>query len=246
MKVSIDSVINDAKFKLGLRNTTMPDLDLERLVNEGALHINAVDSYVILCETLEVECGRACLPEGFVELICMSLPDGGSSCSGCCNINFNPVVDQNPTSIVCACPQYWAISRDVLTAFCGEGGSCSMNGNLFDVQNGYLVFSSAFTGSSVKIWYRSYNMDADGIMVLDESWQRGLSSYAAYNYAMAGQNYRNYSPQQISDWKREWVAQVNKIRGRSAQKDHRQHKGIFSAIARAILINPGTALNRNI
>lgn len=246
MKVSIDSVIDAAKFRLGLRDTTMADADLERLVNEGAMHIDSVDSYAISCVVLDVDCGRALLPEGFVELICMNIY-GQSSCSGCCEpINFNPAVDQNPTSISCTCPQYFVANRNVLTEFCGMGASCGMMSNSYDIQGGYIVFPSNFSASQVQVWYRTYNMDDDGIMILDEYWQRGLSAYAAYMYAMAGQNIKNYMPQQLSMWQQEWTAQVNKIRGKSAQRDHRQHKASFAAIARAILLNPASVLNNNI
>lgn len=246
MKVSIDSVIDSAKFRLGLRDTSMADADLERLINEGAMHIDSVDTYAISCVTLEVDCGRALLPEGFVEVICLQIV-GQSSCSGCCeSINFNPEIDQNPTSIACTCPQFFVANRNVLTEFCGMGASCGSPSNVFDVQGGYLVFSSNFKPTEIKMWYRTYNMDDDGIMVLDEYWQRGLSAYAAYMYAMAGQNMKAYMPQQVTMWQQEWTAQVNKIRGKSAQRDHRQHKATFASIARAILLNPASVLNNNI
>jgi hypothetical protein len=244
MKVCIDSVIDSAKFRLGLRDTSMADLDLERLINEGAMHLDAIETYVISCETLEVDCSKAKLPDGFIELICIK-PEGDGCNGSCgCNYNFNPETDQNPTNIVCNCTNYYAIDRNVLTEFCGMGYNCGSGSNVFDIQNGYLVFSSNFTPTSVKIWFRSYNMDENGLMVLDEYWQRGLSAYAAYQYAMAGQNFKLY-PQAIQ-WQREWTAQLNKIRGKSAQRDHRQHKGLFAAIARAILINPVSVLNHNI
>lgn len=244
MKVSIDSVIDSAKFRLGLRDTSMADLDLERLINEGAMHIDSVDTYIISCTTLDVECSRAELPEGFIEMICMKLPNS-SSCSGCCqNIVFDPVVDQNPSSITCTCPMYFVANRNVLTEFCGLGASCGFIGNGYDIQNGYVVFPSNFTATQVQIWYRTYNMDDNGIMVLDEYWQRGLSAYAAYQYAMSGQNFKLYP--QASQWQQEWNAQLNKIRGKSAQRDHRQHKASFAAIARAILVNPASVLNNNI
>jgi hypothetical protein len=244
MKVCIDSVIDSAKFRLGLRDTSMADLDLERLINEGAMHLDAIETYVISCETLEVECSKAKLPDGFLELICIQ-PEGDGCNGSCgCNYNFNPVTDQNPTDIICNCTNYYAIDRNVLTEFCGMGYNCGGNSNVFDIQNGYLVFSSNFTPTSVKIWFRSYNMDENGLMVLDEYWQRGLSAYAAYQYAMSGQNFKLYP--QAAQWQREWTAQLNKIRGKSAQRDHRQHKGLFSAIARAILINPVSVLNHNL
>lgn len=244
MKVCIDSVIDSAKFRLGLRDTSMADLDLERLINEGAMHIDAKETYVISCETLEVDCHRAKLPDGFLELICIK-PEGDGCNGSCgCNINFDPVTDQNPSSIVCSCSNYYSIDRNVLTEFCGMGYDCGSGLNVFDIQNGYLVFSSSFSATSVKIWFRGYNMDENGLMVLDEYWQRGLSAYAAYQYAMSGQNFKLYPQAQM--WQREWTAQLNKIRGKSAQRDHRQHKGLFSAIARAILINPTSVLNLNI
>ena len=244
MKVSIDSVIDRTKARLGLRNTTMPDSDLEMYINEAAMHLDTQSTYVIENATLDVDCHRAALPEGFIELICMSIADPSAGCQGCGSINFNPVTDQNPSSIICTCPDFYTPNRAVLTEFCTMGKKGFLSKNVFDIQNGYIVFPSSFTANQIKIWYRTYNMDGDGIMVLDEYWQRGLSAYAAYMYAMSGQNPKSYPQAQM--WQREWVAQVNKIRGKVSQRDHIQHKGIFQAIVKAILINPATSLNSNI
>ena len=242
MKVCIDSVIDATKFRLGLRDTSMADADLERLINQAALHLDANETYVIVCDTIDVECQKAKLPDGFIELICLKI-DGECNGTCGCEINFNPETDQNPSSLGCSCSPYYSIDRNVLTQFCDWGYNCGTNANVFDIQNGYIVFSSTFTATSVKIWYRSYNMDENGLMVLDEYWERGLSAYAAYQYAMSGMNYKMYP--QAAQWQREWTAQVNKIRGKSAQRDHRQHKGLFASIARAILVSPASVLNLN-
>ena len=63
MKTTIDSIIDDAKFRLGLRDTTYPDVDLERFINEGARHLDATDSYVINCVNLELDCEKVKLPD---------------------------------------------------------------------------------------------------------------------------------------------------------------------------------------
>jgi len=249
MKVCIDSVIDTAKFNLGLRDSTYADADLERLINQAALGIDAVETYIIVCETLEVDCHKAKLPDGFLELICLNpLTDSDSNCCNSCITDYDPETDETPVSISCNCFQYYFASRSVLTVACGMGfgSSCGSMPNVYDIQNGYLVFPTNFTPTEVKVWYRSYNMDENGLMFLDETWERGLAAYASWKYASAGMNIRAYLPQQVVGWQKEWTAQVNKIRGKSFQLDHRQHKDKFGLIARAILLNPATILNNNI
>lgn len=245
MKVHIDSVVDAAKFNLGLRDTTEADADLERLINQAAQGIDSTESYVVNCATLDVDCAKAKLPDDCIDVLCIR-PDTGGGCSGCCNTSFDPETEPNPGLAHCNCSTWWVTNRGVLTEFCNQGLSCTYGGNIFAVQNGYLVFMDTITFTEVEVHYQGYNVDDNGLMVLNEEWERGLSSYASWKYASAGQNYRNYDRGQIADWRRDWTAQVNKIRGKAAQRDFRQNKPKFASVARAILISPYNNFNNNL
>jgi len=239
MKVAIDQILNRTKMRLLLTQTTHADAYLEKLINEAATHhIGGLDNFVVSCETLDIDCLKARLPINAVDLICYSFPDA-TGCSGCCIDCMNP---HNPNA-TCSCPNWFVADRNILTEFCGSGVSAGLSSNFFDVQNGYIVFPSSVTQPTVKVWYRGLNIDEDGIAILDESWERGLSAYAAWQYAIA--HFKSYASEQRKLWQMEWTAQRERIRGLALQRDAILHKPEVSAIARAILMNPMVMTNRN-
>ena len=240
MKVSSEQIITRAKIRLRLLDTTVHDATLEKLINEAATyHLDALNSYIISCCELEIDdCYKAKLPDSAVDLICFSFPYA-SGCTGCCADCMN---DRNP-GFQCSCPTYFIADRNVLTDFCGNGASACMMGNVFDVQGGYLTFPSTINQPVVKVWYRGYNVDNDGIAILDEKQERALSAYAAWQFAVA--YYKNYFPEQRREWKQEWIAQKRWLRGDANQRDAKLHKTELSSIARAILLSPRITANRN-
>jgi len=234
MRISTESVISRTKQRLGLMDTTLQDAYLELLIQEGARHLDTQNSYIISCQVVDVDCARAPLPDQYSQIICLQ-PLSPDTCTGC-----------DDTTCNCTCGTYYFIDRGVLTDFCDQGGRGCYGGNAYDVQNGFLVLPSNTTATQIKIWYRGLNTDDDGLMVIDDFQERGLSAYAAYQFASSGQNYRSYAPGQVALWQRESTAQINKIRGKASQDDHRQHKAIFARIAQALIANPWNAYNLNI
>jgi hypothetical protein len=249
MKIDIEQVITRTKFRLGLQDTTSNDGYLQMLIEEAARHLDTVDSYVVTCEDIDVDCSKAKLPDNLSILLCMKLLDPINV--DCVQQPYDPETDTASSNNIyncCTSGTFWIPSRDVLTDFCGLGSGFAGQpfGNVFDTQNGYILFPSWLTVNKIRIWYKGLNVDENGLMILDDFEERGLSAYAAYQFASSGQNAKSYTPQQIALWQREATAQINKIRGKSAQMDHRKHKGKFAAIARAFLINPMNALNNNL
>lgn len=239
MKVPTAQIINRTKMRLLLTGTTHADAVLEKLINEAATyHLNALSCYVISCETITIDCLKAELPDSCVQVLCYSFPDA-TGCSGCCATCMNP----HNEGAVCSCPTYFVPSREILTEFCGLGASCGLSANFFDVQNGYIVFPSTVTQSTVKVWFRGYNLDEDGLALIDERQERALSAYAAWQYAIA--HYKSYAPEQRATWRSEWVAQKNWLRGTDVQADFQMNKAKASSIARALLVNPVISANRN-
>lgn len=226
-------------------DTTLADAEIEALIQECALHLNTLETYVVSCETLDVDCHKAKLPDGFVELLCIK--PTSDNCTGACSCvtNYDPETDESPTSLTCGCYGYYVANRSLLTEFCGMGQSACSTAGLYEIQNGYIRLSTAITSDEITIYYRGWNQDEDGIMLIDEFQERGLSAYAAYQYANSGQNYKSYQPQQVALWQREANAQINKIRGRSAKMDHKAHLPSFAAIVQAIITNPSRILNTN-
>lgn len=245
MHIPIAQVINRAKIRLGLEDTTAADAKLEKFINEGAMHLDALSTYKISCATLDIDCQKAQLPNEATEIICFSFPDS-SGCTGCCSSSSD---DDSVTSTTsCGCFTYYVANRSILTAFCGTDSntSCGLYSAYFDIQNGYIHFPSSNTATTVRVYYRGWNVDSDGLMLIDERKERGLSAYAAYEYACSGSNAKYYTSKQIDKWESTWIQQKSWIKGTDQVEDAKLHKDTLSAIANAILINPLLVLNRNI
>jgi hypothetical protein len=251
MIVNIEQVITRTKLRLGLMDTTLADAYLEKLIDEGARHLDALSTYIINCESLTIDCNKAELPSDIrseQDIICMKFNNNGSCC-GACSATNNGVPNATITNInnsLCGCWDWWIPNRNVLTNFCGQGANAYYCGNIFDVQGGYIHFPSYVTATEIAIYYRGYNTDKNGLMIIDEKKERALSAYAAYEYATSGSNIKYYDKYQIAKWNSLWKAQKNWLRGSDVVDDHRLHKGEFSAIARAILVNPLIAFDRNV
>ena len=249
MKIPIAQTITLAKTYLGLMETTRNDTVLEKFCNMAAMRIDARNTYKISCETIDIDCYRATLPSNTIEVISFRFPDLSGGCSGCCggNPNTTPGTLDVNMSPQCGCPMWYVADRNVLTDWNGLGANASWVGNFFsyDTQAGILVFPTTLTATSVQVYFRGYNQDSNGIMLIEEYMEDAIACFAAYKFATSGMNARKYTPKQISDWSRLWAKQRNHIRGTENLIDHRQHKADASAIARSVLINPLMVLNTN-
>lgn len=246
MYIKIEQVIDEAKFLLGLRDTTLADADIEKGINEGAMHMGLFSNYVVSCGTYDIDCAKVELPCDFTELIGISYVNGDNCGCGCCEY-FTTVAESleeggdgipRPNMSTCCgvpCGNIYFYNPGVLTNFLGLGGyGCGYSGN-FAINGNHIVFSTGIVAESVKVYYRSLNVDADGIMQIKPMQERGLAAYAAWKYASSGQNWRMYSPNQINDWKKLWAAQKAEQRGLDRLENHKLNKDHFFAIAQSIM-----------
>ena len=247
MKIAIDQVITLAKQYLGLEETTKADAILRKYINMAARRLDSRATYVISCETIDIDCDKAKLPDNTIEVISFRFP--GVTCSGCCAASPNTTpgtlgVNMNPQ---CGCPVWYIPNRDVLTDWNGYGANAAWSTSYFsfDTQAGYIYFPSTVTATQVQVYYRGYNEASNGIMMIEEYWEDGLASFAAFKYASSGTNPLKYTTDQRRGWNQTWVKQKGFIRGTENVIDSRAHKADLSAIARAVLMNPLIVLNHN-
>jgi len=243
MKINIDQVITRTKFRLKLTNSTLANAYLEKLIDEGARHLDKIDNYIVNCAELDIDCIEAKLPDHYDELLCFKFP--GTSCVGCCETVITNPADGTTATIPsgCGCRRIFVANRQLLTNFCDTGVNACWWGNTFEVQNGMLLLPTSTTATTIKVWYKGANVDDDGIMVLDEDSERALSAYAAFQFAV--DNFKKYDRYQIESWKREWVAQKNWLKGSAVKKDHQLHLPAVAAIANAIFLDPWLTADRN-
>ena len=244
MKTDIATIINRARRRLGLQHTTMHEADLRQLVNEGLSEMQKLETYTVSCEIIDIECGRGKLPFNCDFVLAISpIPTD----TGCCCLCSGEEVLQSTTLMntrSCSCSAYYVSDSSILMAMNDCGASCSSSTNIYYTQNGYLILKPSAEGQ-MKVYYWGKNVDCNGIMMADEDDIRGVSAYAAYQFASSGSNFNKYNYRQVKDWEKEWVAQKSYWQGVSQKKYFKANKARFTAIATAIVTNPVLALAPN-
>lgn len=243
MRTDIQTAIIRTRRRLGLQHTTMHEADLRELVDEAVNHLQLLDNFVVSCTTIDIECGKGKLPDAcdIIYAISPVRNDNGSCClcaqSGSEQLQSLSVMNTR----TCGCYSYYVSDSSVLIQMCESGANCAFNENIFYKQGEYLILNASAEGQ-MKVWYKGKNVDADGIMIIDEDWVRGVSAYAAFQFASSGANFNKYNYRQIKDWKDEWTAQKPYQQGVSQKKYFQANKARFAAIANAILVNPSNVI----
>ncbi len=229
MIINSEQIVVRTKGRLRLMETSEHDSYLLKLIEEGARGLNSSATYKIQCCEVDIDCNKAKLPDSFesLEYFCID---------GCCGNCTTVPVTVPPTPVVCSCPSVFFYSKQALmNGGCDEDGSCGWYGNYFYIQNGYIYFSSTVTADTVKIWYRGFNTDSDGLMIVDEECERGLSAYAAFQFASSYPE--AYAPEQRSAWNNEWVAQKRYINGKKVIREFKLSKPYISLLVNGQLVN---------
>jgi hypothetical protein len=212
MIVNVEQVVTRAKLRLRLMETSEHDSTLMKFIEEGARGLNATSTYKIQCKNIDIECHKSKLPDCYETLICFQI----NGCSGCCTPQVNTVP---PTPIVCTCPEIFYYDK---AAMINCGDNCGWYNNFFYIQDGFMYFPSSMTADTVKVWYYGFNVDEDGLMLIDEEMERGLSAYAAFQFAVSYPE--QYTPEQRSTWNREWIAQKNYVNGKKIIREFKLQK----------------------
>ena len=233
MIVSSEQILVRTKGRLRLMWMTENDLYLLKLLEEGARSLNASSAFTVQCVTREIDCNSAALPDNYDSLIGFSFNTASGECSGCCG-HATTQPDPSETQIViCTCRGfygYYSQNNIIL-----QHGSWGWYGNYFAINGNFLTFPSTITATEVTIYYRGFNTDDNGFMILDEELERGLSAYAAYQFAT---DYpESYTPEQRQRWLAEWTAQKSFVNGKKAIRDFKLQKDNVSLLANAVLSN---------
>lgn len=244
MRTDISAIINRARRRLGLEQTTMHEATLRQYADEGVNHLQLLDNYIVSCEIVTIECGKGDLPEFCDSVIAVSpvSNDDGSCCLCSGEEQLQSLTGLNTRT--CACLPFYVSDSSVLMQMNSCGVGCGSSVNIYYTQGSKIILNPNAEGQ-LKIYFRSRNVDSDGIMIVDEDWVRGVSAYVAYQFASSGSNFNKYNYRQIKGWEAEWVAQKSYWQGVSQKKYTHANKARFAAIANAIVTNPILALAPN-
>ncbi len=225
MIVNAQQIVVRAKSRLRLMETSEQDSYLHKLIEEGARGLNASSTYKISCHEAEIDCHKAKLPCSYDSLEFFKV-------NGCCGNCTQPIATIPPTPVICTCPPLFYYDKAALMQ--GDK-NCGWFGNYFYIQNGFIYLPSSTTATKIDIWYRGFNVDEDGFMLLDEELERGLSAYAAYQFAVSYPE--AYTPEQRATWNNEWVNQKKYVNGKKIIREFKLQKPQISLLVNAVISN---------
>lgn len=197
-EISIDEVISRVKMQLRLTNTTEWDDYFEVVIEEGLRSLRPLSMYKKNQCNIEVVNGKAKLPKGFCQLL---------------GLRYNmPVVNGTNPATNCVTALY------VDSKFLSNCGCTDIqDGPIFDYYNGfqivknYIVWNTNIDDTTMTLAYYGFNINEKGRLVIYEDYERALSAYACYQYALSWPD--KYSQAVMDRYNQTWVNQRAKLRG---------------------------------
>ena len=238
--ISMEQVISSVKMNLRIESGD-DDLYIFRFANEGARHFDSLDTFIKRNCTLDINDGKAKLPNGFHQLLAMR-PHGTFQDS---NLIY---VDQP-----------WLTGQGINSNgyFNGAGA--------FQINDGYIYFTLGtmadnhgvnatgdypidifgnpvmdttplILASSIEIAFIGMNVDDNGFIRVYSDMERGLIAYISYKYVITSTPGK-FSPMQIADAKQEWIAQKHWYKSKVVQDKFRNTKRQVASLANAYIAN---------
>lgn len=238
MNIDIKKVITATKSRLRLMGTSEFDPELRMIINRTAKQLLAKDHYVVKCKTAEIECNEGTgLPKAKVE-------------DGLISFNFIDEDGNNITSCVCSgagisvgyctCPQYFTFIPAVYAHIISQNCTAWYGQEWFTLNGGYLELPTSVSAWGIKYFYNGLNTE-DGLMILREDQERGLSAQAAYTFAV--QYPERYTPLQINAWNSEWLAQHAYLASQKTIDAWQNDRDLMRGILNSIVYNPRKQFN---
>lgn len=190
--VSTDLAIELAKMMLQLENTSEFDDDIEKWVNVRLMSMGGVDQFKIQQKTIDVIDGIAPLPNGVNRILALRFCSDDGIAYG---VHY---VDSDYLN-VCGCEVIGGYSY----------------GGLFTIVGSNIKFiSPGETPDKVRVAYKGYVTDGDGLIMIKDYMAWGLACFAAYNIALTHKE--KYTQVQLAEYKRNYISQGNMITSRQA------------------------------
>lgn len=216
--ITVDSVIARTKAQLRLTHTSDYDSYLEMMVFEALDSLGGISQMVKKQCGITVSNGISKLPKDFVKLI---------------GIRATVVQQTNdPIQAEFNRFNYLLYANTRFLNSCGVNVDGVANGG-YQINNGYIHMNCGdIVITDAVLAYYGINTDAEGRALIYARYERALSSYACYMYAMAyAENYNQYI---IEEYKRTWQLQRSKLTGEDNaydfQLEKRQIMNIWNAL----------------
>lgn len=202
--VNIQSIVAAAKMRLGIRDSNENDLFMKDLVIEGYKKVGAQLSYVQKYAVLTIENLRAQLPSDFVAL---------NKYNGCAFVNADGLADfgNMGNSVPFNADSPFAVNSPF-------EGLADVDFSTFQIQNGYLYFSSNTGADYIAISYLAVNQDENGDIIIPEVYQNALIPYVCFQFCLTNSDPR------YSEYKSQYMVNLRAVRGRVNLPDASQNQ----------------------
>lgn len=208
--IDVRQVITSAKMQLRIESADS-DAWFENLVHMGMRHVDSLDVFVKQVRQLPIKDGVVCLPKGFRQLIAFRTGVEGACSKG--------IYVDMPFIKNCGC------SINVTDMVQMEGAA--------EIQNDKLVFHTETTDTECTLAYMGLNVDDNGIMLIPDDYERGLTAFVCWKYTQ--QNFEQYPITVSETYRREWLAQKKWLRSVAVQNDFRNTRRQISEVVKALV-----------
>lgn len=222
--ISIEQVIASAKLTLRLQDSSDADNFLLLQIRYALSTIGSLDSFSKCRATIDIIDGTACLPKNFYKLLALRYTA------------FNNNGTQNSINPIFSGGLY--VDQSFLYQQGCNDGIPNVNKayiGSFQIVGDKIVLNSATYATQVTIAYMGYYVDENGDPVINEQMEQALSSFACYRYALSFPE--AYSPLQIGEWKKDWIAQATMVKGKAAARNFQNDKKEVMAITNSLVSN---------
>lgn len=229
-QVSYAQLISSAKAELKIE-TSDYDIVMDRWINEGIRHIDALNIFSKCTAVLPITDKTAELPCGFFRMIALTLGGNGANCASAVYVDM-------PFLQSCGCAPVW-----------NSTGTFTTQG-LYEIQDGRIYFHSNTFYSTVAvdgsitttevvpythctIAYFGFLVDDDGLLKAYQDMERALTAYVCWRYSR--QNFKEY-PQYIQQsYYQEWCSQKKWLKSIAFQNDFRNTRRQIAEIVNSLV-----------
>jgi len=226
--ISVDEVLVNAKAKLRIGDSSQDDF-LTLLFFEALSSLNAYSQLKKENCPLTFQGSTAKLPDNYVRYLALRLDTASDTTN-------DPIQNQ----IFNGCQYYLYADLNYLNnCGCDTTGALDWNRGGFQISNGFIHLNSEVEVISATLAYMGLNVDANGKRVIFERYERGVSAYLCWKYALTW--FEQFNQYVIDSYQQEWMAQRGKLIGidnaQSFQQEKRQIQNIWGAMLVSPIVN---------
>mgnify|MGYP003133684274 FL=1 len=189
-KIPIEQVVQSAKMQLRIQGTS-DDVYLRMLAIEGEKEMATKQTLIKKTVHTNIVTFKSLIPPGAYEINWVRYSNGE-------NDYVYPHYTDNP---------FFNMDTQEDITLSGQFS--------IDINGGYIYHSTDIPYNSCQISYIGLDVDDYGEVKIPESHERALRNYLCYQYTLAESD--KYNQYIIETYKRDWIANYNKVRGRDAK-----------------------------